>query len=378
MINRSKISTLEEFNQKISSIPDGSINYRFSDIVFEIELELSTKEANLLIFDNCIFEKDVFFPRIVRNKASFINTTFKKDASFKNSLFIGKVRFYQAKFKGNVDFDNTKFKDLADFWNATFFNKVIFYKTDFLGTTVFSSTTFIENILFTYSLIDKVVIFRDTKFEKGLDLSLAIISGQVSIFNIELSDFSDINDTNDPIEFNENVSENGVITRKNKRETFRILKTQLLLNQNSIDALKFSSLEVKAYTKQLHQNIFVDKQIKKYWQNYSLLKLNWISNKHGLSWWRGVVFTFLIGLFFFYFSILSTDNYVFSLCDFEYSDFLNSIKYYFEFMLPTHKIDYLINEKPTAGFYFWDFLGRIFVSYGIYQTIQAFRKFKNK
>ncbi len=45
-------------------------------------------------------------------------------------------------------------------------------------------------------------------------------------------------------------------------------------------------------------------------------------------------------------------------------------------MTPTHKIEYLENEKPKTFFYTWDFFGRAFVSYGIFQTIQAFRKFK--
>jgi len=40
------------------------------------------------------------------------------------------------------------------------------------------------------------------------------------------------------------------------------------------------------------------------------------------------------------------------------------------------------NNKPyltlTNLSYLWDFLGRVFVAYGYYQTIQAFRRFGRK
>ena len=56
--------------------------------------------------------------------------------------------------------------------------------------------------------------------------------------------------------------------------------------------------------------------------------------------------------------------------------FYKSVKYYFTFLTPTHKISFMDAEKPKTFFYVWNFIGRIFISYGIFQTIQAFRKFK--
>lgn len=58
--------------------------------------------------------------------------------------------------------------------------------------------------------------------------------------------------------------------------------------------------------------------------------------------------------------------------------------YYVQSILPTHSFNYLtdgdnedmVKHELEKGYYAIDFLGRIFVGYGIYQTIQAFRKYK--
>jgi hypothetical protein len=378
MKTRTKIKTIEEFNEKVSTSIDGNFyDYNFTNC--DITIEIKFNNAYDINFENCIFKENVTFPSIIKNNSSFEKTTFEKKVTFSNSTFNENVRFYGTIFKGKTDFDNTKFQKLADFWTATFECITIFHKTDFLGTTVFSSTTFEENVLFPYTLIDKLIIFRGTVFKKGFDLSLAIISGELSVFDIKvnINEFDDFNDTDNPNAFAYNVSEIGEITRKNKRETFRIIKYNLNIKQNSIDAIEFYKHEMNSYAKQLEQHVFKDKNIKEI-QNLFLLYLNILSNKHGTSWWRGVLFTLSIGLFFFYISILSTENYEISIKNISWVDFTSCVKYFFTFMLPTHSIDYLNNERPKMFFYLWDFLGRIFISYGIYQTIQAFRKYKTK
>lgn len=379
MVERIKIDTEDLFNRLAQkALLDNSLkDYKFHNVIFTIELKL--EKANNIHFINCIFKEKVTFPNIISKDSSFADSTFEKEAIFSNSSFNDNVRFYSTKFNGKTDFNNTKFKKLADFWNATFKENVIFYKTDFLGTTVFSSTLFEKNVLFTYALISKLIIFRGTEFKKGVDLSLAIISGELSVFDVKLNiyKFDDLNDTDNVSRFEENVSETGVITRKNKRETFRIIKNHLNENQNSIDALEFFKFEMHSFTKQLEQKVYREKKINEI-QNLTLLYLNALSSKHGTSWCRGAGFTFGVGLFFFCISILSTENYFLSINNLTYNDSVECVKYFFHFMLPTHSIDYLDSERPSVFFYLWDFLGRIFVSYGIYQTIQAFRKYKNK
>lgn len=376
------IQTQFEFDTLITckTIPGSDmIIADFSNTIFKCPINANNLKFGLVSFDSCIFEYNVTFENTEFCKStSFIKTVFSKTISFQNCLFKEKVRFFEAEFYGIANFNNTKFADLADFWNATFHSITIFYKTDFLGTTVFSATKFEENILFTYSLINKVIIFRATIFQKGIDLSLAIIGGEVSIFDISLNDFKDIPEIENAFEYEKNVREDGLITRKNKRETFRIIKNQLIKQNNNIDFLKFYSLEVKSYGKQLSYEILKKNKWRSSFQNAFILLFNWISNKHGRSWLRGITFTLITGLLFFYLSILQTENYNFGFTKFNNIDFTEIVKYFFTFMLPTHNSDFMQKENPTTFFYIWDFIGRICISYGIYQTIQAFRKFKNK
>ncbi len=81
-----------------------------------------------------------------------------------------------------------------------------------------------------------------------------------------------------------------------------------------------------------------------------------------------------MGWFFFYCSLLTIKGFDYTNFDWEVCK--SYFSYYFDFMNPTHKIDYLDAKSPGAWSYLWDFCGRVFVSYGIYQTVQAFRKYK--
>lgn len=46
-----------------------------------------------------------------------------------------------------------------------------------------------------------------------------------------------------------------------------------------------------------------------------------------------------------------------------------------KFFIVTHDFEFMKEAKPTGCSYFWDVLSRILIGYGIYQTIQAFRKY---
>ncbi|KFC19300.1 hypothetical protein [Chryseobacterium sp. FH1] len=115
--------------------------------------------------------------------------------------------------------------------------------------------------------------------------------------------------------------------------------------------------------------------------------LNRISNGHGENWLKSlrfiliptfVIFTFYILSIRYDFSIrylncslgLSFDNEIFNY-------FYINLKYYFEFLNPARKFDFIkLKDGESLSFWssLWDILGRIIVSFGIYQLIVAFRK----
>ncbi|MFA9213527.1 MAG: pentapeptide repeat-containing protein [Candidatus Methylacidiphilales bacterium] len=370
------ILTLEEFDKLATTTQDKSKrNLNFNNCIFNFEIELS-ENLNSVRFQNCIFKCKTKFASEFGINATFKNVQFKAPTTFANSKFNSKTRFHAVTFEKEVDFDNTKFADLADFWGSNFQKTTIFYKTDFLGVTVFSRTTFNENVLFTYSLIDKVIIFRGTIFKKGLDLSLAILNGNFNVFDIRLGDYS-TEEISDEDEYEDSVSDNGIIPEKNKRETFKLLKTQLQSQGNKIDSLIYSNLEIETFHKQLSRQFWREKKIRSTFENYFILVLNSISSKNGRSWLQGIVFTLSIAGLFFYFAILTTDRYSFTFSFPNIEEINDCLKLYFEFLTPTHKVQFLEDLGTNPWTYLLDFAGRAFIAYGIYQTIQAFRKYRS-
>jgi hypothetical protein len=113
------------------------------------------------------------------------------------------------------------------------------------------------------------------------------------------------------------------------------------------------------------------------------LGLNLISNNFGRYWALGILFTFSVGLLLFCALLISTEKYQFGLPDID----CGLIPAYLKFMNPLRFIetDSLFKNNSNENHlklnewsYLWDFLGRVFVAYGYYQTIQAFRRFGRK
>ena len=371
-----EINSLEDFYKKVTDIyGNAKRNYNLHQIKINVAINI-VDDANSVNITDCVFTEDFKFSSKVGISASFKGTVFEKGASFDNSYFERKARFIGTKFKGEASFSNTRFGDLVDFWGAEFSKPTIFYKTDFLGVTVFSTTTFYENVLFTYTLIDKVLILRGTNFKKGLDLSLTVLNGSLSTFDIRLNDFRTVSDTEIEEDYEELISKKAEIPEKNKRETFRILKKELQNQGNFFDALIYSSLETHTYFNQTKKKLLKRNS----WniiQDYLILQFNYYSNKNGKSWTRGILFTVLAGALFTYLSVISTETYCIGFNKMNWADLRQGMIFFFYSLLPTHDIDYLKDLNPTAWFYAWDFIGRTIIAYGIYQTVQAFRKFKS-
>ena len=336
-------------------------NFRLRHCTFEGNVKISALERGLNL-DSCVFEKDF---------------------SCKNTAFQGKARLQNCIFHGRADFSNSKFNDLADFWRSTFKQETIFYKTDFLGTVVFSATSFEKNVLFTYTLIEKLILFRGTVIKRGIDLSTAIITGSVGTFGLSLWDFKAKKGRLTDQEFETAVSESGEIPIKNKRETFRILKQANIQQNNVIESIPYQVLEKTTLLEELKYSFFNPSSTKEWWRNLwdlFVLGLNWISNSFGRAPMQGVIFTLTMGFLFFYLNIMQTEKYELAM-HLSWDLFVDEIPNYLKFLLPTHGLDYLGSEfykkySVSNWYYVWDIAGRIFVGFGIYQTIQAFRKFR--
>ncbi|MFP9118751.1 pentapeptide repeat-containing protein [Flavobacterium sp. RNTU_13] len=359
--------------------------FDFHRCIFEEDVQINSHDKKLSFYDNCIFEKGTILNGY-KGVLTFSKCKFKGEFNAENAILSGKVKFWESEFESQANFRNTTFNELVDFWRATFHKPTIFYKTDFLNTVVFSAATFKENVLFTYTRNEKLMLLRGTKAEKGFDFSLAIMPGKLGLFEFNLEDYKDVKYFTDEDEYEKAVSELAIIPIKNKRETFRILKDILESQKNLSESLKYKAIEKEIYRNEL--KTFKNNSSLNWWgklKNWSNnrferfnLWLNKWSNDHGNSYGRAFFFIIIVGWIFFYCSLLLTDRFYFvGFCRISEWDFSKGFKLYMEYLNPIHKFDYI--EEPTkssAWFYLFDFLGKTFVGYGIYQFIQAFRKYK--
>ncbi|GAL63604.1 hypothetical protein [Algibacter lectus] len=417
------IKLADGFSEEMSH-DNGFVNI---DVDFNLNLPFSSGFSNNMIdelrqnslklcFKNCVFLKDVYIGKM-NIDLEFIenckfNTSLKSNGNLNNLTFanclIRDINFEDANFGGeevkndqkgkvrfrncdifNTNFRNTTFNSITDFWSSTFHKPVTFYKTDFRDVVVFSAVNFKENVLFTYTLIEKLMILRGAYPEKGFDLSLAIISGKLSVFDLKFDDYNSYSkiykdldkELTDNVSFQrayeivyeKAVSKNHNIPIENKRETYRILKNQLESQKNYIDSIPFRVMENKTLLKESYIKLVNGNNVTRSISDIIVLSLNAISNWFGSSYIIGLLFTVCIAGFFFSLSLNHIGNYVFSLT---FSDW--EWQYFVQFLNPTHRFDYmkLVDTNPRQWFFIWDFLGRIFVGYGIYQTITAFRKYK--
>jgi len=341
-----------------------------------INFSLDVDNGTLVEFETCVFTKTVTFsPGLHNNKVKINNCEFSKNVNFKDVIFRIDVQFWYTIFREQTSFNNTSFSMLADFMGSQFIKPIVFYRTDFKEVAVFSGVKFWENVRFVYTPIEKTLIFRETHFEKGLDLALALIQGKINIFDIHIKNFTTPKLRVERTAFNNQLEQHTeTITTRDKQETFRILKQHLRNDGSEIDAMEFSILEKKAYHEMLKGDIGTNDR--RNYNDYIIFILNWGSNDHGKRWWQAFLLTIGFGWIFFYFSLLNTCEYTFSI--YEFSNLGEGTKLFFEFLIPTHKVDYLeaAGLSPNWGSYVLDFLGRLVVLYGIYQTISAFRKFK--
>ncbi|MEI8075982.1 MAG: pentapeptide repeat-containing protein [Bacteroidota bacterium] len=104
---------------------------------------------------------------------------------------------------------------------------------------------------------------------------------------------------------------------------------------------------------------------------YILLKLNTLSNNNGLSWFRGILFT--LGVWFIFFNWFAMIKYGIG------DTFIWTDEYYLkkaiDFLWLFSGIKGLSKDSATWAEIIPFIFGKIFIGYGIYQTISAFRKY---
>lgn len=358
---------------------------RFSNCTFSKQVSLQYGGKSLEFVERCCFlgkvqsngyKHNLLFSDSTIKQIDFSNAGFGKD-NRQNA----KVRFRNCTFH-LVNFNNTKFYGLTDFWKSTFIEPIIFFKTDFNDTVVFSSAEFKKNVLFTYTLFLKNAIFGRTKFNRGVDFSQSIISGDLKLFSLEFEHKNYIAEYigNDDKKFERYTHEESKIPLINKVGTFQILKNQFGKQGNHIDEVGMRKQEKIAYSELVKSRRKDPDWVHSTNGDLVILFLNKLSNNYKSDFRRGFLVTLIFAAGFLFLTFLTTvefwDRFCLN-CEFDSEVISYSLESFVNFLNPTHSIDYLKDMRPFYGTsYVIDFFGRIAVGYGIYQTIQAFRKYK--
>lgn len=306
------------------------------------------------IITNVLFGKNIFL-----NYTSFKTVTFK--STTENSRPPGSAfefpGFYKNTFS-KVSFSESNFMNIFQFENC-----------DFLDTTWFENCNKIENnhINFIDCKFDKYSLFDNSKFHK-IEISHSKFLEKASFDNFETNDFKIHQVTFAGAAYFDDLNKNNnKVIEDWDRKTLRSIKRELVNTHNQIDYLRFKAYELKAYKKE------VDK-INLQWKDSLILKLGEESNNFGLDWTKGIRFILKWSFFFYVLYIIWYAYYVNDPnCNPTIEEFFVN---YLKFLNP---FSFLKSPIEDAENYFLPFLffmlGKIFVSYGIYQTIQAFRKF---
>jgi len=142
---------------------------------------------------------------------------------------------------------------------------------------------------------------------------------------------------------------------------------------DNIRSLEYSAREVESHYKSIAL-------FSKHFSTKINLWLNLVSNDFGRDWVRGSVFSFTVGLIFFCCLLVSTDRFSIGFPSVSldllpaYLKFMNPFRF-FELKDIFSNTAHENNIKLSRYSYLADFVGRIFIAYGFYQTIQAFRRF---
>lgn len=344
-------------------------------------------------FNGCTFAGSVDFSETVFEK-EFYPSSFYSSVNFKNAIFKKFVNFWGKQFKSNTDFSFSKFKSGVDFENSIFNEDLYINNSTFNNSAYFTGVEFIGKVNGWNINCLKNISFEWANFRFKVNLSeLKVKDGQANFHgtNFEQNAYFYGSYFNE-LDLTKSVIEKGVYfldtqIEKSNRETFRIIKHEFIKQNNRIESLKYHSREMKEYEKELFGskkdlNFAIIRFLRDLYHvftkgditNKFIVFINRISNGYNDKPFRGISFTLLTTVFFyliFLFTIKLENNI----------DYSYSIKYLgtnFKQILQLLNIgnwDY----KPFNLNYDWAYgilvISRIIIGFGIYQTVQAFRKF---
>ncbi|MCK4662602.1 MAG: pentapeptide repeat-containing protein [Bacteroidales bacterium] len=355
---------IDSYSENIINLDECQINIDLDFRILLKELKKNPKFSNKIIIRNDIneFGFNVFYCTL---KIPFRSETtiYSKGAYFELVEFEKYVQFLGAVFESDYSFKKSVFQSSANFSTVDFETK----KNTNISSSFFR-TIFKRDVNFYNAYFHSLANFRLATFYEGIEIGMAEFA------NIDLSDV-EMKAEAKLINYHQSI-----FHKVNNRITGLYLKQHALKMNDSVTALKFKKMEMDAYRKSLIRGIPKMKSTSvklivnriDIGADYFILFLNKISNSHGNSYLRGILFTLTVWFVFFSWFIIKRDGIG---SNFIWTDGIylkEAVNYFWLFS----GIEGLIKEKSINwGQIFPFFTGKILIAYGIYQTIIAFRKY---
>lgn len=277
------------------------------------------------IFNKSSIEQVFEVKKTELSKTNFYQSSLPRICDFKNVVFREITNFDHLLSKNaNLNFETCVFENIANF-DYSKFGQLKFVGTIFKDICTFNNVEFNSNF-----------ILVNTHFEKNAFFGKLLELNSVKLFDLN---------------------------------TLRTIKAQLLKADNKIDYNRVNAYEQRKYFQEL---TFKN-------PDFFILLLNRMSNDFGISWLKGIWFTLKCS-FLFFVALLIVNNFVESNYPLSINPTHNWAKFeqiLSEFLKFIFSFGFTSPGFQSNGFLFLIFIiAKIFIGFGIYQTIAAFRKFK--
>lgn len=374
-------SFIPEKQQEIKSITS-------SNTVFKNTIDLKEYKVNELSFEDCTFEEKLLLVKCELNSFDFINCSFEK--TIKIVDFYGeitKANFHRSTVKKFLFFNGFEEQSVNTTKDCQIdFSHVFIQPT---GHIIIRKINNFDGpsgeINFSYANILGTITIQDSKFSK-FNMEKSTIVGQFNKENVFVEEYSN-------------------------RDTLVRIKNEFYKKNDKVKALEYKAKEFEQYLTEFDYPFI--RRISKFFKQfinvnlkyieavvsvillpllifmsilpfqffsktreYTLLFFNRISNSFGISWARGVIFTMTTALvFYLLIHLFGTDSQVFSMGWGSWNGFGEIWKEYLNIL----NVFNFNNQKDAIDLNAWGetffFLSKIFIAFGVYQTIAAFRKY---
>ncbi len=395
---------------RLSNI-EGKINISDSKFISKVDFSNNKFNKNLnitadfreLFLHNSIFNDILNIRESNIEKIDLSSCYFNKKLNIKESE-LGEINFSNSHFNDTAKITLNSYNDNFNLdYSFSIFNSLFIIDSD-SGKEKGDIINLKKEISFERSLIsqDALILIRnvnseDKEYKGTIDFNAANVLGTISLQSIKVEKI-DLKDST----ITGNINFEDVDFKEGNRKTYLKVKNELLKQNNKIDSLEYKSKELNHYLKEIdvkskfYNNLYNSNKksdwilgvimlplllfkalCKKQSREVILLYINKLSNSFGQSWVRGVFFTLFIWIFYFcLYKIMGCYTF-----DIKYlNETLGEALSYFWLFgglnelkdIKTMKFNISLLEIVPY------ILGKIFIAFGIYQTIAAFRKYGSK